>query len=138
VCGSRNLIAWLVNRARPYVFSTALPPASCAAALAALRILESEPQARRELLAKAEGLRSRLREIGPTVGASASQIIPLVVGNPERALQLSSQLREVGLLVPAIRPPSVPPGESLLRISLSAAHSESQIEQLVTALSNRS
>jgi len=138
VSGSRKLIEWLVNRARPYVFSTALPPATCAAAAAALEIVEREPQSRERLLAQAERLRSRLREIGPTVGASASQIIPLMVGNPERALALSARLRAAGLLVPAIRPPSVPPGESLLRISLSAAHDESHFERLITALANRS
>lgn len=138
VSGSQKLIDWLVNRARPYVFSTALPPAICAAAIAALEIVEGEPHVRQRLLAQADSLRCRLREIGPTVGGSASQIIPLVVGNPERALKLSAQLREAGLLVPAIRPPSVPPGESLLRISLSAGHDESQIEQLLAALKDRS
>lgn len=138
VSGSRSLIEWLVNRARPYVFSTALPPATCAAAAAALEIVEGEPQVRERLLAQAESLRCRLREIGPSVGQSTSQIIPLIVGNPERALQLSAQLRDAGLLVPAIRPPSVPAGESLLRISLSAAHDESHIERLIAALGNRS
>ncbi len=138
VSGSRQLIEWLVNRARPYVFSTALPPATCAAAAAALDIVEQEPHHRERLLAQAESLRCRLREIGPSVGQSASQIIPLIVGNPERAVQLSARLRDAGLLVPAIRPPSVPPGESLLRISLSATHNESHLDRLLTALANRS
>lgn len=137
VCGSERLIEWLVNRARPYIFSTALPPATCAAAEAALAIVQRDAAARQQLLARAERLREQLREQGWQVGDSASQIIPLIVGNPQRALELSRQLRGDGLLVPAIRPPSVPPGESLLRVSLTTAHTEPMVEALLASLGKR-
>jgi 8-amino-7-oxononanoate synthase len=134
VCGSERVIEWLINRARTYVFSTALPPATCAAALVALAIVRDEPTRRLELAWRADGLRRRLREQCWRIGESASQIIPLVVGDPARATHLSRQLRQRGLLVPAIRPPSVPQGESLLRISLTYGHSDAMIERLLEAL----
>jgi 8-amino-7-oxononanoate synthase len=134
VCGSRRLSEWLVNRARTYVFSTALQPATCAAACAALAIVRDEPQRRRGLLERAAALGERLRAQGWQTGASASQIIPLVVGSPRAAVELSRALREAGLLVPAIRPPSVPEGESLVRISLTSGHSDVMIERLYAAL----
>jgi 8-amino-7-oxononanoate synthase len=137
VCGSERLIKWLVNRARPYIFSTALPPATCAAAEAALAIVQRDAAPRQQLLARAERLREQLREQGWQLSDSASQIIPLIVGNPERALDLSRQLRDKGLLVPAIRPPSVPPGESLLRISLTTSHTEPMVEALLASLGKR-
>ncbi|MEX2172460.1 MAG: 8-amino-7-oxononanoate synthase [Pirellulales bacterium] len=134
VCGGQMLIDWLANRARTYVFSTAAPAATAAAALAALEIVENEPQNRRDLLTRAEELRRRLAEAGWNVGCSQSQIIPLIVGDPRRAVALSSRLRERGLLVPAIRPPTVPEGQSLLRISLCHHHGPGMVETLLNAL----
>jgi 8-amino-7-oxononanoate synthase len=134
VAGSWPLIAWLLNRARPYVFSTAAPAAVCAAGIAALDIVRNEPQRRRELLANAQSLRAALVGKGWNVGQSASQIIPLVVGEPDRAVALSARLLERGLLVPAIRPPTVPQGEACLRISLSYAHTAEMIARLVESL----
>jgi 8-amino-7-oxononanoate synthase len=134
VAGSRILIEWLVNRARPYIFSTALPAAIVAAAIAALDIVRDEPQRRTALLARAEELRNTLRGAGWNVGTSAGQIIPLIVGEPARATRLSHILRERGLFVPAIRPPTVPEGEACLRISLTAGHSEEMIASLVAGL----
>jgi 8-amino-7-oxononanoate synthase len=137
VAGSRSLIEWLVNRARPYVFSTAGPAAAAAAAMAALDIVRQEPQRRQRLLARAQELRADLSARGWNVGASASQIIPLIVGDPARAVQLSAQLRDRGLFVPAIRPPTVPEGEACLRISLTAGHTEEMIAALLTALGHQ-
>jgi 8-amino-7-oxononanoate synthase len=137
VCGSRLLIDWLANRARTYVFSTAAPAATAAAALAALDIVESEPQRRSELLAHAAELRERLADAGWNIGRSQSQIIPLIVGDPQRAVALSARLRDRGLLVPAIRPPTVPEGQSLLRISLCHHHTPEMIETLLNALRDR-
>jgi 8-amino-7-oxononanoate synthase len=134
VAGSRKLIAWLVNRARPYVFSTAFPAANAAAALAALEIVEREPQRRTTLLTRAEALRTELVQQGWNIGRSESQIIPIIIGDPERTMQLAAQLREQGLFVPGIRPPSVPDGESLLRISLSCGHMPAMIDRLISAL----
>ncbi len=134
VAGSRSLVDWLVNRARPYVFSTAPPGAAAAAALAALEVVEGEPNRRRDLLAEAASLRARLAEQGWDVGRSASQIIPVVVGEPDRATRLAAALRERGLLVPAIRPPTVPEGGACLRISLTHGHTREMIDRLVEAL----
>jgi 8-amino-7-oxononanoate synthase len=134
VSGSRSLIDWLANRARTYIFSTAQPAATCAAALAALDVVEREPHRRRELLETAERLRGELRRRGWNTLRSASQIIPLVVGSPTEAVRLSAELRSAGYWVPAIRPPSVPPGESLLRLCLMAAHTREMIDGLLDVL----
>ncbi len=136
VAGSRSLIEWLVNRARPYIFSTAAPAATAAAALAALDIVENEPRRRRELLARADRLRRQLADQGWNIGRSASQIIPIIVGEPSRAVALSAALRERGLYVPAIRPPTVPEGEACLRISLTWGHTEDMIAQLLEVWRN--
>jgi 8-amino-7-oxononanoate synthase len=134
VAGSRSLIEWLANRSRPYVFSTAAPAAASAAAIAAIDIVQQEPQRRESLLARAESLRAGLAYRGWNTGTSVSQIIPIIVGEPERAVSLSIQLREHGFFVPAIRPPTVPEGEACLRISLTAGHTEGMIAALVKSL----
>jgi 7-keto-8-aminopelargonate synthetase-like enzyme len=136
VAGPEKLIRWLFNRARTYVFSTAHPAANAAAALAALDIVKHEPQRRTALLAAAERLRTELEHQGWNLGKSESQIIPIVMGDVNRTMQLATRLRERGLFVPCIRPPSVPAGESLLRVSLSYAHTPAMIDQLVCALAN--
>jgi 8-amino-7-oxononanoate synthase len=137
VAGSRALIEWLVNRARPYVFSTAMPAAVAAAAIAALDIIRSEPHRRKGLLARAAALRQTLSAQGWNVGRSASQIIPVIVGDASAAVALSLRLRERGLFVPAVRPPTVPDGQAGLRISLTCAHTEAMLGQLAEALGQR-
>jgi len=134
VAGSRSLIDWLSNRARPYVFSTAPPAAAAAAALAALDLLRNEPDRRRTLLAGAASLSTRLAEQGWTLGPTESQIIPIIVGEADRAMQLAAALRERGLFVPAIRPPTVPEGEARLRISLTYGHTPELIDRLAETL----
>ena len=136
VAGSRALIDWLANRARPYVFSTAHPPAVAAAAIAALDIIRDEPHRRTELLSNAAALRQRLSaECGFSSAASAAgQIIPLIIGPAEATMRLSAALRRRGLFVPGIRPPSVPEGQSLLRISLSYSHTAEMLDRLGRSL----
>jgi 8-amino-7-oxononanoate synthase len=134
VAGSRRLIDWLVNRARPYVFSTASPAAVARAAIVALDFVDNEPQRRKRLLARAESLRGELVDQGWDTGRSASQIIPIVVGQPDRAVAMSAALARKGLYVPAIRPPTVADGQSCLRISLTHAHDERMIADLLAAL----
>jgi 8-amino-7-oxononanoate synthase len=134
VCGRQTLIDWLANRARTYVFSTAQPAATSAAGLAALEIVKSEPWRRRELLERAADLRLRLKEQGWNTGHSESQIIPLMVGDPEQTMTLAKALREAGFFVPGIRPPSVPEGESLLRLSLCWHHTPDIIDSLFQLL----
>jgi 8-amino-7-oxononanoate synthase len=135
VCGRRSLIDWLANRARTYVFSTAQPPATSAAASAALDIVHQEPHRRQQLLAAAADLRSRLSAQGWNIARSESQIIPLVIGDAQRTMELAALLREAGFFIPAIRPPSVPEGESLLRLSLCHHHTPEVIDALTNHLS---
>ena len=134
VAGSRELIDWLLNRARPYVFSTAHPPAVAAAACAAINLVAREPERRHSLLARAAQLRAALAAQGWNVGQSTSQIVPVIVGSPERALSLAAELRKQGLFVPAIRPPSVPADTSRLRVSLCYGHTNEHVERLIEAL----
>ncbi len=134
LCASEPVIELLKARARSFVYTTGLPPASAAAALAALDIIEEEPaRCARPLL-----LANRFAE---AVGLPppASPIVPVIVGAPERALDLSKALERAGFLVVAIRPPTVPDGTARLRFTFSAAHDEAQVDALaeafVTALS---
>jgi 8-amino-7-oxononanoate synthase len=138
VAGRRILIDWLTNCARTYVFSTAPPPAACAAAAAAIGIVQQEPERRERLLFRAAALRGRLAGAGWRLGPSASQIIPIVIGPSAAALALAARLREAGLFVPAIRPPTVPPDRACLRISLTAGHTDCMIDRLVEVLGRAS
>jgi len=122
VCASRELAEYLVNTARPFVFSTAPPPPVLAAALAALELLEAEPQRVERLRANAATLRSALAAEGLPVGGSATQIVPLEVGEAGQAMALCERLLERGVFVQGIRPPTVPPGSSRLRFSAMATH----------------
>ncbi len=134
VAGPQKLIDWLANRARPCVFSTAMPEVNAAAALAALAIVRRQPARRSELLSRALALREQLRAAGLDTGRSQSQIIPVMLGRPEQALFAATELRGRGYFVPAIRPPSVPEGESLLRISVTWLHSHEQLAGLAAAV----
>jgi 8-amino-7-oxononanoate synthase len=131
VLGSRTLIDYLVNFARPYVFSTALAVPSAAAARRAVRIVEQEPGRGRLVLQTACLLREGLRDLGYHVGVSQCQIVPVILGECAAALALSKKLEAAGLLVPAIRPPSVPEGTARLRISLTAGHTEEHVRRLL-------
>jgi 8-amino-7-oxononanoate synthase len=135
VAGSRKLIDWLLNRARSYVFSTAHPPAVAAAAIAALDIVRDEPERRVTLLERAAEMRTVLKNQRWNIGDAAGQIVPIIIGDTGATMQFAAALRERGLFVPGIRPPSVPEGQSLLRISLSYGHTPEMIEQLVAVLS---
>lgn len=134
VCGSRKVIEYLVNKARPYIFSTALAPPAAAAARRAIAIVAAEPEPRRQLLHLADLLRGKLRAIGLPETSSRCPIVPVIVGEAARAVEMSQRLEEHGLLVPAIRPPSVPEGTSRLRISLTAGHGEEDVLRLVASL----
>jgi 8-amino-7-oxononanoate synthase len=134
VAGSQRLIDWLANRARPYVFSTAAPATCCAAAIAALEIVCAEPERRQRLDERSVLLRERLVNADLIRPTSLSQIVPVILGDADRTMAAAAELRRRGFFVPGIRPPSVPEGQSLLRISLTALHTEEQIDELVAAL----
>jgi 8-amino-7-oxononanoate synthase len=134
VAGSRRLVDWLINRARPLIYSTSLPPSAAAAATRALEILQLEPWRRIMLADLSASLRGALPKLGfPDVGPGGP-IVPVVVGEPGEALDRAARLLERGCLVPAIRPPTVPEGTARLRISLTAAHSSEDLDRLIAAL----
>lgn len=134
VAGSEELIEFLVQRARSWIFSTAPPPALAAAARRALDILQAEPERRGRLHALVRRLRDSAAARGVTLAPSTTPIQPLIVGDERRALALSAELLRRGYWVTAIRPPTVPAGTARLRITLSAAHSFEQIDGLCDAL----
>ncbi|MDX1380562.1 MAG: 8-amino-7-oxononanoate synthase, partial [Xanthomonadales bacterium] len=134
VAGSRVLIEHLVNEGRPYVYDTALPPPVAAAALAALQVLRGDPEPRQRLHANVQRFREGVRQLGLDAPVPEAPIQPLLLGDSQRALRVSEELRERGLWVTAIRPPTVPRGSARLRITLSAAHSDAQIDRLLAGL----
>jgi 8-amino-7-oxononanoate synthase len=129
LCASTPVIELLKSRARSFVYATGLPPASAAAALAALDILEAEPERRRRPLALARRFTAALG-----LAPATSAIVPVHVGDSTRALALSAALAEHGLLVVAIRPPTVPAGTARLRVAFSAAHDDADVDALVQAM----
>ena len=134
VAGSRRLIDYLIARARPLVYSTSLPAAAAAATLEALRISLAEPWRRERVHGSGDRLRAGLSDLGYAIAPSAGPIVPVILGDPGRAVGRSAALREAGFLVPAIRPPTVPEGTSRLRISVTAAHEDAEIEGLIRGM----
>ena len=134
VAGHADLIRWLRHSARAWIFSTAHPPAVAAAATRAIELVAEEPHRRAELLARATAFRDRLAAARLDLGGAEAQIVPVVAGTAEAAVALSARLAEAGFFVPAIRPPSVPHGRSLIRASLSWLHPQSDLDQLADAI----
>lgn len=134
VAGSEELIEYLINEARTYIFTTALPPALAEATRASLRLVQAESWRRDHLADLVTRLRQGAEQLGLELMPSSTPIQPLVVGDAERALAASNALWEQGILVTAIRPPTVPKGSARLRITLSAAHSEADVDGLLAAL----
>jgi len=134
VCGSQAFIDYVLNTARSFIYTTAPPPAACAAAEAALDIVETQPERRRKLLALAAELRSAWQQRGYDTAGSTSQIVPLVIGDSDRAVRLSEALLDRGFLVPAIRPPTVPKATARLRVSLCADHDPADLKAFLAAV----
>jgi 8-amino-7-oxononanoate synthase len=133
VAGSRALRELLINRCRSFIFTTALPPAIMAMAIAAIDLIEREPE-RRERLWENCGLLSRgLKRLGFGLNDCQSPIVPLIVGDAESCMELSQRLLEHGVFVQGIRPPTVPPGTSRLRITVMATHERRHIEKALEA-----
>ncbi len=134
VAGNYDLIETLIQRARSYIYTTATPPALAEATRAALRLVQSEGWRRERLIELVARFRIGAAQLGLPLTESTTPIQPLIVGNAARALQLSQALNERGILISAIRPPTVPEGTARLRITFSAAHSEAQVDRLLGAL----
>jgi 8-amino-7-oxononanoate synthase len=134
VAADSDVVEWILQRARTYMFTTASPPMLAAALLAALDVIESESWRHRHLAGLIERTSSALRQLRWRAPVSATAIHPLIVGPNAEALSLMESLRRDGIWVPAIRPPTVPPGTARLRISLSAAHTDHDLDRLLNAL----
>jgi 8-amino-7-oxononanoate synthase len=136
VAGDELLIEGLIQQARNYIYTTALPPAVAAASLVSLSLLREEAWRREHLAALISRFRDGAQQLALPLMPSQSAIQPLLVGDAARALALSARLREQGLLIGAIRPPTVPAGTSRLRITLSAAHTQQQVDRLLEQLAH--
>jgi 8-amino-7-oxononanoate synthase len=134
VCCSALIRDYLINHARAFIYTTAPPPGVAAAARAALELVHRTPTRGETLLAQADRLRQRLRADGYDTLNSASQIIPVLVGDNGAVTRIADHLRRQRILVGALRPPTVPPGQARLRLSLTSAHSEADLDHLCAAL----
>jgi glycine C-acetyltransferase len=136
VAAGADLVSFVRNRARSFVYSTAPPPALVRAALAALPLVREADEARARLLAHAERLRTGLREQGFEVPDGASQILPVLIGDNERTMRMSAELLERNVFVQGIRPPTVPDGTARLRLTPMATHRKDQIERAIEAFAS--
>lgn len=134
VAGEDELIELLIQRARPYIYTTAMPAALAVATLTSLAIVEAEEWRRGRLRELVGRFRAGLGELGLDCPASEAPIQPIVVGDPARAVRLSAALEEAGMLVTAIRPPTVPAGTARLRVTFTAAHLPGDVDRLVETL----
>ena len=131
VCASRELIDYLVNRSRSFIFSTALPAALCASALEAIRIIERDGNQRARLLSNADFLRAGLNSLGFNTLESQTPIIPILAKEPKLTMELSRRLFEEGVFAQGIRPPTVPEGLCRLRVTVMATHTKSDLEFVI-------
>ena len=131
VCASAETVDYLINKARPFIYSTAPPPFLAAAVQRALQLVDEEPWRRERVLTLARFAHAQLTPDAPFAG---SQIVPVILGESERALAVAERLQQKGFDVRAIRPPTVAEGTSRLRVSINAGHSEADIAALAHAL----
>jgi 8-amino-7-oxononanoate synthase len=134
VAGDEALIETLIQKARSYIFTTALPPAVAEATRASLKLIDAEAWRRDKLKDNIAHFRQCCTQNAISLMASSSAIQPIIIGDVERTVHISSQLKQQGILLSAIRPPTVPEGTARLRVTLCAEHSHQQIEQLVDKL----
>jgi 8-amino-7-oxononanoate synthase len=134
VAGSEDLIETLIQEARTWIYTTAPPPAVAVATRAALRLVESQEWRREQLRLLVRRFRSGAARLGLVLYDSSTPIQPVIAGTARAALQWSAALREAGILITAIRPPTVPEGTARLRITFSAMHTEAQVDRLLDAL----
>ena len=133
VAGSRELIDWLVNRARSFIYTTGMPPAAAASALAALDLVEREPERRQRLWDNTRFLSDGLRGLGYGIGDSRSQILPVIIGDARQTMALAEATLRRGVFAHGIRPPTVPEGTSRIRVTPMATHTRAQLERTLDA-----
>jgi 7-keto-8-aminopelargonate synthetase-like enzyme len=129
VACSQALRELLINRCRSFIFTTALPPAVMAMAIAAIELVQNQPERREALRRNSQSLRGGLRALGYNISDGAGQIVPLIVGDAGACMNLSAALLAHGVFAQGIRPPTVPPGTSRLRITLMATHTAEHIDK---------
>ena len=134
ILGDKSAIELIVNRGRSFIYSTAPVPAAIGAAIESLNMLRDEPELSNEIQQRGQELRMALKEQGWQTIDGRSPIIPIIIGDEDRCLALSEALAEAGHYVPAIRPPTVPPQSSRMRLSLSLAHKPSDLGKLIKVL----
>jgi 7-keto-8-aminopelargonate synthetase-like enzyme len=132
--GSKSLVEYLMNKSRSFIFTTALPPAVCAVSSRAIELVQQHPELRQKLKDNINFLRNGLRSIGFTIANDPTPIIPVIIGDADKTMQLSSMLFERGIFVSGIRPPSVPEGTSRLRMTVTAAHTRQMLEKVLEAM----
>jgi 8-amino-7-oxononanoate synthase len=133
-CGSRVFCEGMVNFARAYIYSTQISPVIAGVVPVALEVMRKEPERQRRVRALAKRVRGELREGGVEVAGGDSPIVPVILREEKRAVEAAEELREKGLWVVPIRPPTVARGTSRLRVTLSAAHGDDEVERLIGAL----
>ncbi len=134
VAGNKDLIDFLINRSRSYIYSTSLPPAVCAASLVALRIIDSEPERRESLWRNRKLFIAGIESLRISTGSSETPILPLMIGGSEKVLNAGTRLFESGIFATAIRPPTVPEGTSRIRMTLMANHTDADIDTALDVL----
>ncbi|MDP8263594.1 MAG: 8-amino-7-oxononanoate synthase [Candidatus Ancaeobacter aquaticus] len=133
VVGSSDLIEFLRNKARSFIYTTALPPAVCAASIEALNIIEDDPERRQKYWDMVTYIRNGLKSMGYNTGASSTQIIPVIIGDEKKTMEISKFLYENNILAPGIRYPTVPKNEARVRLTMMATHSQEDIIKLLSA-----
>ena len=133
VAGSHELIDWLVNRARSFIYTTAIPPAVAASVLAALDIVEQEPERRQRLWANTRVLADGLRSLGYTLGTTRSQILPVIIGEACETMSVAAAILQRGVFAHGIRPPTVPEGTSRIRVTPMATHTQDHLSRTLDA-----
>ncbi len=128
VCGSEDLIDYLINRSRPFIFTTGLPACICASALRAIQIIEKDSELRKRLWDNADFLRAGLQSLGFETLGSQTPIIPVLTKEPALTIEFSRRLFDEGVFVQGIRPPTVPEGTSRLRVTVMATHKREDLE----------
>jgi glycine C-acetyltransferase/8-amino-7-oxononanoate synthase len=133
VAGSESMTQYFVNTCRSFLFTTAPTPGSAAAVTAALTVLQREPERRARLWANRDRLYTGLKNLGFTLSASASPILPILVGHADKTVAFAEQLMCHGIFAPAIRPPTVPESTSRIRVTITSEHTAAQIDEALLA-----
>lgn len=131
VAGSKVLIDFLLNHARTFIFQTAMPPAICAASYAALEVIEESNEKRQKLFSNVKKIKTSLVEMGFDLKGELTPIIPVIIGDATKAVMFAEKLQENGIFAPAIRPPTVPVGESRIRLTVTSDHTSNDIDDLL-------